>query len=207
MGRRKSLVMTLVFAALIAIFTIRFTFFETPVPNVSAVTTTESLGVYWDENFNQPVFSIDWGVLSPGQLREVIVWVQNEGSETLVLALTTLNWNPENASQYLTLAWSYKDTIIEAGQAAKIALSLSVSPKILGIYDFSFDITIGGRKYGDINRDGIVNVVDCAIMSAAYGSTPTHSNWNPDADLNDDGVVDWIDFQLLSSDLFKSLGT
>ncbi len=207
MGLRKSLVVTLVFAALIAVFAVRFTFFEAAVPNVSAVTTTESLGVYWDENLNQPVFSIDWGVLSPGQLREVIVWVQNEGNETLVLALTTLNWNPGNSSLYLNLAWSYEDTKIEAGQAVKVSLSLSVSPKIVGIYDFSFDITIGGRKYGDINKDGTVNVVDCAIMSAAYGSTPTHSNWNPNADLNDDGVVDWIDFQLLSNDLFESLGT
>jgi hypothetical protein len=50
---------------------------------------------------------------------------------------------------------------------------------------------------GDLNGDGIVNILDSIVMSYAFGSTPGAPNWNPDADLNGDGIVNIIDAILM----------
>ena len=47
--------------------------------------------------------------------------------------------------------------------------------------------------HGDVDRDGRVNVADLSSVAAAFGSTPTSSNWNPKADLNQDDLVDIFD--------------
>jgi hypothetical protein len=183
----------------------RSVFLGAPVPNVSALTVESDLGVYWDGSCSQSVSHIDWGRLSPGQVRDVVVYVRNEGNETFVLVLTPLNWNPENASQHLSLTLNCEDRKIEAGQVADVTLSLSVSPSITGAYDFSFDMVLEGREFflGDINRDGSVSSLDLSTMMAAWQSTPTDSNWNPRADLNEDGVVGSPDLSLMYRDFGK----
>jgi parallel beta-helix repeat protein len=51
---------------------------------------------------------------------------------------------------------------------------------------------------GDINADGIVEMMDFYYASLAFGSTPTSPNWNPSADVNADGIVEMMDFFVLS---------
>ncbi len=46
---------------------------------------------------------------------------------------------------------------------------------------------------GDVNRDGVVDQIDEDLYEAAFGSTPGSGNWNPDCDLNLDGIVDYDD--------------
>ena len=46
---------------------------------------------------------------------------------------------------------------------------------------------------GDVNYDGIVDIFDGVIIAVAYGSTPTDPKWNPDADLNNDQIIDLYD--------------
>jgi hypothetical protein len=46
---------------------------------------------------------------------------------------------------------------------------------------------------GDINHNGIVNIVDVVIAAMAFGSMPGDNNWNPDANLNNDGIINIID--------------
>ncbi len=52
---------------------------------------------------------------------------------------------------------------------------------------------------GDINGDGVVDVYDLIIVASAYGSTPSDSNWNPNADINGDETVDIFDLILVAS--------
>jgi len=181
-------------------------FFLVPVPKVSAVTVEPSLGVYWDRSCSQPVSHVDWGRLSPGQVRDVVVYVRNEGNETFVLVLTPLNWSPENASQCLCLALNCEDRKIEVGQVADVILSLSVSPSIAGVYDFGFDMVLEGRDFflGDLNRDGSVNIDDVAMVMIAMWTVPADSNWNPKADLDEDGVIDIGDLSLMCLEFGKS---
>jgi len=46
---------------------------------------------------------------------------------------------------------------------------------------------------GDVNRDGYIDAADLDLLKAAFGSVPGKPNWNPDCDLNGDGVVDITD--------------
>jgi len=45
----------------------------------------------------------------------------------------------------------------------------------------------------DLNSDGIVDILDVAIVAKAYGSYPGHLRWNPIADLYHDGIINIVD--------------
>lgn len=189
--------MTLVLVSLATIFIAEIAFFPgfTPVPNVSAVSSTGNVEVYWDENCSLKADSIDWGILSPGEVKKAVVYVRNEGNESFLLILTPQNWNPQNASDYLNLSWGWEE-VVEAGEVVKVTLSLVVSPRITGIYNFSFDIVFQGA-FGDVNIDNWVNVFDFIIVRTNLGSTQEDREWNPLADLNKDGIIDVHDIALI----------
>jgi hypothetical protein len=51
---------------------------------------------------------------------------------------------------------------------------------------------------GDVDRNGIDNILDVAIVAYSFGSKPGSPTWNPIADVNNDGVVDILDVALVS---------
>jgi uncharacterized protein (DUF2141 family) len=53
--------------------------------------------------------------------------------------------------------------------------------------------TVLVKILGDVNGDGKVDINDLIAWNAAYGSTPGSPNWNPQADILGDGVVDKAD--------------
>jgi hypothetical protein len=68
----------------------------------------------------------------------------------------------------------------------------------------TFTVTISFRAMaptilGDINGDGKVDVFDLYALGKAYGSTPEDlGDWNPNADLNDDLIIDSEDLRILN---------
>jgi len=173
--------------------------------NVSAV-GANGVGVYWDRDCSDIVSSIEWGTLQPGSAKNVAVYIRNEEEKPMYLVVSTTNWNPPKASQYLNLGWDYSEQRMNPGEILRITLTLSVSRYIEGISSFSFDILISGSDHmlGDINGDGIVDVFDFMIVAAAFGSKPGDSKWNPDADLNNDGLVDIFDVWAISKNFGKT---
>jgi len=202
---KKTFTLALLISVLLTICMVKYSFLEPPFLNVSAVETAGYIRVYWDKNCTQKVYSISWGVLTPGETKGVVVYVRNEGNETCLLSLTPANWTPNNASNYLNFSWNCEDNRIEVDEIVKVTQSLLVSPNIVGVTDFGFDIIFEGRKYllGDINRDGVVDFRDLFLLARAYGSTPNEPNWNPDADLNKDGAVDWKDIVIFAKEYGK----
>jgi len=55
----------------------------------------------------------------------------------------------------------------------------------------------------DLNNDGIVDILDIAIVAKAYGSYTGHPRWNPKADLNGDAMVDIIDVAKVAKEYGK----
>ena len=51
---------------------------------------------------------------------------------------------------------------------------------------------------GDMDANGDVTLLDAIIWIQSYGSSPGSSNWNPNADLNGDGIVNFADAVMLS---------
>lgn len=50
---------------------------------------------------------------------------------------------------------------------------------------------------GDLNGDFSVNLVDLVMFANAYSSKPGNSNWNSNADVSDNGIVDLSDLVIL----------
>jgi len=51
----------------------------------------------------------------------------------------------------------------------------------------------------DINGDAFVNLKDVIILGAAFGSQSEDMNWNPNADLDENGFVNALDALTLSA--------
>jgi len=101
------------------------------------------VGVFWDSNCTNPVSYIDWGMVEPGSLNNVTVYVRNQGNVAADISLATENWNPPNAPDYLALTWNYDGRQLNPLEVAPVRLTLNVSSSVQGIESFSFDIIIG----------------------------------------------------------------
>jgi len=113
------------------------------VSNTGAVTAI-GVGVYWDNECTNPLSSIDWDILEPGSNKNVTCYIRNEGNSASILSMYTSNWNPSNASDYITLSWDYDGQSIDPDEVVQVTFTLSISASIEGITSFSFDITIVG---------------------------------------------------------------
>ena len=114
---------------------------STKISNQGALKAV-GVGVYWDAALTNKVSSIDWGILEPGSNVNKTVYIRNEGNAAATLSITTSNWNPSNASNYLTLTWNYGGQTLNVNEAIQVKFTLSASSSVTGITNFSFDITI-----------------------------------------------------------------
>jgi hypothetical protein len=57
---------------------------------------------------------------------------------------------------------------------------------------------------GDLNHDGIVDILDAVEFSKSFGSTSSSERWNPEADINGDGQLDIFDLILIAMNFGKS---
>ena len=112
----------------------------------------------------------------------------------------------------LTLPTSGADGSLELTSALKTITNVDISikefvenPTACG--DYEFDLAVNGatdsdtvyirNNPGDINNDGVVNVFDLQRWAWAKGSHPGDLNWDPCADMDCDGDVDWEDKEIL----------
>jgi len=98
--------------------------------------------VYADQNCTIPVTSIDWNMMEPGQTKGITVFIRNAGNVPSTLNITTENWVPSEAEQYITFSNDYNGSILNPRQAVQVLFSLTISPSITGINQFSFDILV-----------------------------------------------------------------
>jgi len=103
------------------------------------------VSVWEDPDRTAPLTFIDWGVLEPGQSKNKTAWIENNGTASLTLTLTTDSWTPQASTQYIGLSWDYNNQTVLKDQMIMVNLVLSVSPEISGIETFDFNIVISGN--------------------------------------------------------------
>ena len=108
----------------------------------TGIVKTIGINAYLDSGCTQPVSSIDWGSLSPGSTKNFVIYLKNEGNVDITFSISTENWSPASASNYISLSWSSYGVVISPGQVAEVTLTLQVSDSISGVTEFSFDIVI-----------------------------------------------------------------
>ena len=102
------------------------------------------LGVYWDLQCENATSSIDFGLLEPGSYKDFTLYLRNEGNTVLTLNMTSKNWNPTEAANYMSLTWNREGQQASPDQVISFVITLSVSSNIQDISSFSLDITISG---------------------------------------------------------------
>ena len=107
---------------------------------------TLNVGVYWDILCTNPVYSLDWGTSEPGSIKNLTVVIRNEGNKYSTLFLNATNWNPVNASNYLTLLWDYDGRTLAPNEIVTTALTLVLALTTHGISNFTFDVIIGAKE-------------------------------------------------------------
>ncbi len=115
--------------------------FQYPISSHGSI---RSIGcqVYGNAEQTAIISAIDWGTITPGDYSNVTIWIKNNGTAPITLAIAPSNYVPAAASQYLTLSWNYSNQTIAAGATLPIELKLAVSSQVKSITDFSLDITI-----------------------------------------------------------------
>ena len=102
------------------------------------------LGVYWDPECTNATSSLEFGLLEPGSSKNFTLYLRNEGNSTLNLSMTSENWDPAGAPDYMTLTWNREGQQISLDGVIGCVITLSVSEDIQGISSFSLDIIISG---------------------------------------------------------------
>lgn len=203
--RKRNLLLPMLASALVMI-----TFFSLKGPNVyvhnvSAVTTTGAIGVYWNRAATNSCTNVSWGTIKAGTSKTITLYIKNQGTSPLYYLLMPQQWNPPTIYSYMSLSWNYTGTPSDSGSVLPIALTLSVSRSIRNTTNFNFDVFIMGSPniLGDVNNDGHVDIKDMAIIILAYGSNSGSPNWNSAADLNQDGTVDIRDLGIVARNYGK----
>ena len=81
--------------------------------DLSGTIVTVNVGVYSDAACSQPCSAIDVGALSPGNTFTQKIYVKNTGTVPVTLSMSTSNWNPVLASNYLTLNWNLQNYVLK----------------------------------------------------------------------------------------------
>ena len=93
------------------------------------------------------------------------------------------NWKPSEAGEYLVRAvWNpsvrYQEVVAESV------------------------LTVAA---GDLNLDGVVNIVDVTIVARAYMNKPGDPNWNVIADVDKNGIVNIVDITIVAREYGKTV--
>jgi PKD repeat protein len=101
------------------------------------------------------------------------------------------------AEENLTLTFLWNTSLVNPG-----GYIISVAASIVEMEENTGDnFLVNGEiivVFIDVNLDGKIDVMDVAIVAKAYGSYPTHPNWDPRADLDGDGKIDIMDVAMVA---------
>ncbi len=111
------------------------------------INTSANLGIYSNSACTTPVSSVSWGTLTAGTNITQTVYIKNTGTGlSLALSMATSNWTPANANGNITLTWNQEGTRLIPGQSVAANLTLTVSPSIADITNFSVQINLTGTN-------------------------------------------------------------
>jgi hypothetical protein len=110
----------------------------------SGTITSINVAVFSDSACTTPVNTVSWGLVSPGTSVSRTVYVKNTGNSPLTLNMRAESWGPSGANNSISLTWNRENAQLNADQSTAADLTLTVSPSISGILNFSVNIIIIG---------------------------------------------------------------
>ncbi len=101
-----------------------------------------TIGVYNEVESVTEVSSIDWGDIEPGTSKNITFYIKNLGDTSTTLYLSTQNWSPSEAQNYMSVDWDYDGTPLTPDTVVPVQIILTVSADITDIESFSFEIIV-----------------------------------------------------------------
>ncbi len=151
--------------------------------------------------------------LGRGQVTKYIFQVTNSG------AATTFAFTANDNKKFVS-AISPTASTLSTGQSALVTVTLTVpaSAAIGAIDTLTFNAVstadpnvqnsavlsssvVAAKVLGDVNGDGVVNCADLALIKASFGSRSGAPAFNPDVDLDSNGLVDIRDLAIAARQL------
>jgi len=108
------------------------------------------VSIYSDPDCSIILSEINWtmvepgGLLEPGESRHQIMYIKNTGNTPINLTLEVVDWQPEIASEYISIGWNYTGEKINPLAILPVDVTLTVSPSVQNVTDFAFVIVIIG---------------------------------------------------------------
>jgi len=142
------LLMVIILMTVGAIIAISY-FHGSPVRSISAIEAS-SLGIYWDPELLEPADVIDWGILRPGEAKNITLYLVNETPSPIHISLNSSEWHPASAYRHMSVAWNHEGSLMGPSAVLKSDLSLTASPDIVNVETFSFNIVITAERLESI---------------------------------------------------------
>lgn len=134
-------------------------------------------------------------------------------------SVSQLGWNGTAHPPIVNYSWDFGDGNITAGNYPMMLHTYAaygnytVNLAIIDSSGYGDNITqlvrVQAELIGDINGDGVVELMDFFLISMAYNSRPGEANWDPRCDIcpwpDGDGVVELMDFWLISQHYLEHL--
>ncbi|MEM2129111.1 MAG: CARDB domain-containing protein [Candidatus Bathyarchaeia archaeon] len=149
-----------------------------------------------------------------GRMVQVNVTVQNLGTASENLNVKFYHNDTEffvtstfslASGENLTITCTWDTSDVLPGNTYVLKAEASAVPYEANVTNNVVDgVSVKVKIIGDINNDNIVNIDDLIAWDHAFGSHVGEPNWNPQADLNDDGIVDKDDGILIIQNYLNS---
>ncbi len=114
----------------------------------------------------------------------------------------TFYYNPTLAANAVTFILSQQD----ASGGFRDIIRFSPADNALDTGWAAIALQIGGLA-GDMDLNGIVNIIDIGIIAGAYSTTPGAPHWVPHADIDGNGIVNIIDIGIAAAQYGKTADT
>lgn len=142
------------------------------------------------------IIHINVTVKNEGNMTETFDVKAYYGVDNLIGTLTVENLDPDNEST-LNFTWN-TEGVTPCHNYTIWAEAVAVPYEIDTTDNTCEDGGVKVRLMGDVNGDGMVEMLDFNVLSQAYGSYPGHPRWNPLCDLNQDEWIEMLDFLWVS---------
>jgi len=90
---------------------------------------------------------INWGVFDLGETKNDTIWASNPGTVPITLSFVTGNWQPIDATKYISLSWSYTGAVMQPADVTPLTFYCTVALNTTGFTAFNYTITVTGTQH------------------------------------------------------------
>jgi len=162
------------------------------------VKLNEAGSVLWNKTYGGLGYDEGWAIMqTPEGDLGLVGWTESFGSgkSDCWLITTDAQGNVKSEKTWGGTDYDYAYSGVLMPTKSYVLVGQTAS---FGVGNYN-SLLIVFSKLGDVNRDGIINVLDLILVANALGTHPSDPKWNPSADLNQDGNINVLDLIVVAT--------